>query len=88
MLWSLRKNKLLKKVNQSIPKLRNERSVKHNIVIDIIEQCIEKDREAILERSNINPMYTSTLLVSHILRNFWILDIFPEHKKLIKKILS
>lgn len=87
MLWALRKNRLLKKVNDSIPKLRNERSVKHAIVIDIIEQCIANDPDSIMNKCEFNPM-NSTALVSHILSNFWILDAFPEHKRLIKKILS
>ncbi len=78
MLWALRKNILLKKVNDSITKLRNDRSVKHAIVIDIIEQCIANDPD----KCEFNPM-NSAALVSHILSNFWIMDLFPEHKKLI-----
>ena len=78
MLCSIRKYKLLRGVKCSLTKLESERSVKHNTVINLIEQCIEEGK---------NPMNKVTY-ISYVLDNFHKMDAFPEHKKLIKKILA
>ena len=90
MLWSVRKQTLLNKVRDSLHKPTTERGVKYNVVINLIEQCITHNRDAIISQcTNIdfNPLIDIPLIF-HILNNFWILDLFPEHKRLIKKILS
>ena len=89
MLWSFRKTELLEGVQQSLQLPRVNRTVKHNVVIDIIQTCIRHKRDIILERCGdlqVNPLH-DTHLVIHILSNFYIMDLFPEHKKIIKKIL-
>jgi hypothetical protein len=90
MLWSARKHGLLKKVGESLHKPTSERGVKYNVVINLIEQCIAQNRDAIINKCtdiDFNPLIDIPLIF-YILKNFWIMDLFPEHKKLIKKILS
>jgi hypothetical protein len=86
----VRKQGLLNKVKDNLHKATIDRSIKYNTVINLLEQCIKLDRDAILtkcENIDFNPMIDIPLML-HILDNFWIMDLFPEYKKLIKKILS
>lgn len=90
MLWSFRKTELLDGVQGALQIPRENRTVKHNTVIDLIMACIKNNRDAVMERCGdlqVNPLH-DTHLVIHILSNFYIMDLFPEHKKVIKKILS
>jgi hypothetical protein len=89
MLWALRKQRLLNNVKDALHKASFDRSVKYNTVIQLLEHCLILDRDAILarcEKIDFNPLIDIPLML-HILDNFWIMDVFPEHKKLIKKIL-
>jgi hypothetical protein len=90
MLWALRKRGLLNKVKDALHKASFDRSIKYNIVVQLLERCLILDRDAILARCDkidFNPLIDIPLML-HILDNFWIMDLFPKHKKLIKKILS
>jgi hypothetical protein len=90
MLWSFRKTELLESVQQSLHIPRVNRTVKHNVVIDLIQTCIRSNRDAIMEICGsliINPLHDTHVII-HILKNFYIMDLFPAHKKIIKKILS
>lgn len=90
MLWALRKGGLLRDVKESINYPRTSRTVKQNTVIDLIQVCIRHHRELFVEKLGdiqLNPM-EDTYLVLHVLDNFYIMDMFPAHKKVIKKILS
>ena len=80
MLWALRKSGLLDGVKRDLLQDPEHRSVKYATVIHIIEQCITGD--------TCNPMLDKTPRIEHVLDNFYVLDAFPEHKRLIKKILQ
>lgn len=90
MFWAFKKNSRLRGVKLALMKFPENRSIKHDTVIKIIEHCILLDREVILDKCkgvDFNPLNNSPLIL-HILEHFHILDAFPKHKKLIKKILS
>mgnify|MGYP000341986641 CR=1 FL=1 len=90
MLWALRKGGLLRDVKESINYPRTSRTVKQNTVIDLIQVCIRHHRELFVEKLGdiqLNPM-EETHIVLHVLDNFHIMDMFPAHKKVIKKVLS
>ena len=90
MLWSIRKGWLLQEVKNAVYSPSLTRSVKHNVVIELIQVCIRHHRELFVEKLGdiqLNPM-EETHIVLHVLDNFYIMDMFPAHKKVIKKILS
>ena len=80
--WAYHENRLLGEIKNSLTKLKSEREINHSMVIHLLENCIEIDKSEICG----NPM-NNDLLVRHILDNFHIMNKFPEHKKIIKKIL-
>jgi|TARA_B110000285_G_scaffold202331_1_gene237585 hypothetical protein len=90
MFWALRKKSRLHGVKIALMKFTEHRSVKHDTVIKIIEHCLILDRDIIITNCkdiDFNPLNDKPLIL-HILEHFYILDSFPEHKRLIKKILS
>ena len=89
MLWSIRKRGLLQEVKNAVYSPTLNRSVKHRVVIEIIRMCIQYNRELFVEKcgdSHVNPIQDTHIII-HVLDNFYIMDMFPAHKKVIKKIL-
>ena len=83
--WCVLKTHIVKKVIHDIDKLSNERKLKHDIVIYIIERLLAKHASELPIR--FNPLNTK-LAVTYILEDYEILRRFREEKKLIKKILK
>ena len=86
--WILYKEAVFNDVIKDKDKLSIDRKLKNDTVIYIVERTLMKHAEKIKKLYNIefNPLNNNG--ITYILEHSYILDDFPEEKRLIKTILK
>lgn len=90
MWWFFNKKDCLKQVKYELFKLSNDRSIISTIVIAIIQNVIDTNREDILKNipnMSFNPINDAPLIL-YILEHYELLKPYPIHRYHIKKVLK
>lgn len=91
-MWAFRKGSLLKRLRFELLLDPIRRSLKTKTIVFILDELIENNRSDLLkligdDNLTFNPLNNLPLML-YIVDNWKILNNFPEHKRLIKKIIK
>lgn len=87
MYWGIIKERTLSDIKSDVYKMQKDRKLKNQIIIDILTYiCENKNQKLVKHIGTINPLNTAHGIV-YILDHYYILNEFPEEKRMIKNII-
>jgi hypothetical protein len=88
--WFWKKERILREIRSELLDSTSLKSLRHKIVMVILADLAQNKWDlltSIFKNVTFNPLRTETMIIE-ILNNYHILNNFPEHKKIFKKICS